>query len=308
MALADSNPLSPYPPFSPLIKPYAILRWMSAAAFFEKRGKPFWVGIGVALVVILGIIDYASGIELNIALFYLIPIFMIVWFTTGELGLLFSFASTIVGFIVNYSGGLSYSSPSIYVWNTVLRLGFYLVVVWLGTTLKKAYTANRELARTDYVTGAVSIRYFYELAQIEMNRAKRNGRPFTLAYIDLDNFKAVNDRLGHSTGDRVLRAVSEGICRQVRLADRLARLGGDEFALLLPETEGEAARTVINRIHASLVDEMLRNGWMVTFSMGVVTFCEIPKSVDDVVKMADRTMYSVKTAGKNGVNYNIYTG
>jgi diguanylate cyclase (GGDEF)-like protein len=233
---------------------------------------------------------------------------MVVWFTNGEMGLLFSFVSTLVGFIVNYSGGLNYSSPSIYVWNTVLRLGFYLVVVWLGTTLKKAYTANRELARTDYVTGAISIRYFYELAQNEMNRARRYGRPFTLAYIDLDNFKVINDRLGHSAGDRVLRAVTEGICRQVRPVDRLGRLGGDEFALLLPETDGEAARPVVSRIHASLMDEMLRNGWMVTFSVGVVTFNEIPKTVDDVIKMADSTMYSVKDTGKDGVNYNLYAG
>ncbi len=281
---------------------------MSAATFFEKRGKPFWISTGVVLVIILAIIDYISGIELNISLFYLIPIFMVVWFTNGEMGLLFSFASTIVGFLVDYSGGKTYSSISIYVWNILLRLGFYLVVVWLGSTLKKTYTINRELARTDYVTGATSLRYFYELAQNEINRAKRSGRPFTLAYIDLDNFKAVNDRLGHSTGDRVLRAVTEGICRQVRPVDTLARLGGDEFALLLPETDGAAARTVIGRIHASLVDEMLQNSWMVTFSMGVVTFSEIPKTVDDMVKMADRTMYSVKDTGKNGVNYSLYAG
>jgi diguanylate cyclase (GGDEF)-like protein len=174
--------------------------------------------------------------------------------------------------------------------------------------LKDAFKTNRELARTDYVTGAISIRYFYDLAQIEMRRAQRYRHPLTLAYIDLDNFKAVNDRLGHSTGDRVLRAVTEGICRQVRPADTLARLGGDEFALLMPETDGEAAKTVLNRIHSSLVDEMLRNGWMVTFSVGVVTFNEVPKSVDDMVKMADGIMYSVKTAGKNGVNYHIYAG
>jgi diguanylate cyclase (GGDEF)-like protein len=106
----------------------------------------------------------------------------------------------------------------------------------------------------------------------------------------------------------VLREVTEGICRQVRPADTLARLGGDEFALLLPETDGSAARTVIDRIHASLVDEMLQNSWMVTFSMGVVTFSEIPETVDNMVKMADRAMYSVKTAGKNGVDYSHYAG
>ena len=281
---------------------------MSAATFFEKRGKPFWVSAGVVLVIILGFIDYLSGYELNIALFYLVPIFMVVWFTDGQMGLVFSVGSTLAGFIANYSAGQTYSSLTIYVWNTVLRLGFYLVVAWLGATLKKAYTINRELARTDYVTGAISIRYFYELAEIEMRRAQRYKRPFTLAYIDLDIFKAVNDRLGHSAGDRVLRAVTQGICRQVRPADTLARLGGDEFALLLPETDDEEAKTVINRIHASLVDEMLRNGWMVTFSVGVQTFQEVPKTVDEMLKMADRAMYAVKADGKNGVNYNIYTG
>ena len=281
---------------------------MSAAAFFEKRGKPFWVTLGVVLVLVLGVVDYKSGYEVSLSLFYLVPIFLVVWYTDGRLGLVLAFASTIAWFTADYSAGLTYSSPSIYLWNAILRLTFYCVVSWLVATLKKTFTINRELARTDYVTGAISIRYFYELAQLEMRRAQRYQHPFTLAYIDLDNFKAVNDRLGHSTGDRVLRAVTEAICRQVRPADTLARLGGDEFALLLPETDGEAARTVINRIHSSLVDEMLRNGWMVTFSVGVVTFSEIPKTVDDAVKMADRAMYSVKAANKNGVNYNVYAG
>ena len=281
---------------------------MSAATFFEKRGKFFWISAGVVLVIALGMVDYVTGTELNIALFYLIPIIMMIWYMDGQMGLLFAFASTVVGFIANYSAGLTYSSLSIYVWNTVLRLGFYLVVVWLGSTLKKSYKVNQELARTDYVTGAVSVRYFYELAQMELNRARRYRHPFTLAYIDLDNFKAVNDRLGHSTGDRVLRAVTAGICQQIRPADTLARLGGDEFALLLPETDAEAAKPVLTRIHACLMEDMLRNGWMVTFSVGVVTFQEIPKTVDEMVKTADNVMYGVKAAGKNGVNYRIYAG
>jgi diguanylate cyclase (GGDEF)-like protein len=281
---------------------------MNAATFFEKRGKPFWVSLAVALVLVLGVIDYKSGYEISLSLFYLIPIFLVVWYTDGRMGLVLACASTIAWFIADYSAGLKYSLPSIYLWNAILRLGFYCVVSWLGTTLKKAYMLNLELARTDYVTGAISPRYFYDLAQIEMRRAQRYRHALTLAYIDLDNFKAVNDRLGHSTGDRVLRAVTAGICRQVRPADTLARLGGDEFALLMPETDAEAAKTVLNRIHSSLVDEMLRNGWMVTFSVGVVTFNEVPKSVDDMVKMADGIMYSVKTAGKNGVNYHIYPG
>ncbi len=281
---------------------------MNAASFFEKRGKPFWVVMGLGLVIILGIIDYRTGYEASVSLFYLIPILLVVWYTDGRMGLVLSFASTIAWFIADYSTGLSYSNPAIYIWNALLRVGLYFVVSGLVSTLKKSLTFNQELARTDYLTGATSVRYFYELSQIEMRRSQRYHRPFTLAYIDLDNFKGINDRLGHSTGDRVLRSVTDSIHRQVRPSDLLARLGGDEFVLLMPETGQEAAKTVINRLHSSLVNEMLKNSWMVTFSIGVVTYNEVPKTVDDMVKMADDTMYSVKNANKNGVNYRIYSG
>jgi diguanylate cyclase (GGDEF)-like protein len=195
-----------------------------------------------------------------------------------------------------------------YVWNTLIRLGFFLVVTRLLSALRRAYDANQELARVDYVTGAVSIRFFYDLAKIEIERSARYNRPLTFVYIDMDNFKAVNDLLGHSTGDMVLRAVAENIQRQIRPSDIFSRLGGDEFALLLPETSEEEARKVISRLHGLLVNEMLKKGWMVTFSVGVVTFSQPPKSVDEMVKLADSAMYSVKTKGKNGVSYRVYAG
>ena len=124
----------------------------------------------------------------------------------------------------------------------------------------------------------------------------------------MDNFKAINDQLGHSTGDRVLRAMAENIQRQIRPSDIFARLGGDEFALLMPETNEEEARNVISRLHESLVNEMLKNGWMITFSVGVVTCNQSPSSVDEVVKMADTAMYSVKNTSKNGVAFHLYAG
>lgn len=281
---------------------------MDATSFFEKRSKPFWVSTGLAFVIILGIIDYFTGYEVSFSLFYLIPIFTVVWFTDGRMGLLLSSASAVVWFIADYSAGLSYSHPSVYIWNTIIRMGFFSVVSILGSNLKKSYKLNQELARSDYVTGAVSIRYFYELAQIEISRFQRYHRPFALAYIDLDDFKSINDRLGHSVGDRVLRSVTDSVRQQIRPSDTLARLGGDEFALLMPETSEEAAKLVISRLHSSLANEMLKNGWMVTFSVGVVICNETPKSVDDIVKIADDTMYSVKSTSKNGVSYRVYAG
>jgi len=123
-----------------------------------------------------------------------------------------------------------------------------------------------------------------------------------------DNFKAINDRLGHITGDKLLRVLVGNIQQQIRPTDVLARLGGDEFTLLLPETGEEQINIFIGRLHSSLANEMLRKGWMVTLSMGVVTFNQLPKSVDEMVRLADSAMYSVKTNGKNGVRYRVYTG
>jgi diguanylate cyclase (GGDEF)-like protein len=182
------------------------------------------------------------------------------------------------------------------------------VVSWLISILRRIYKTNQELLQVDFVTGAVSVRYFYELVKTEIRRSERYQRPFTFAYIDMDNFKLINDRLGHSAGDRVLRTMTESIQRQIRPSDTLGRLGGDEFGLLLPETSEGDAKKVIARIHDSLVTEMLKNSWMVTFSMGVVTFRQPPRSVDEMVKLADTTMYKVKNRGKNGVSYHIYEG
>ncbi|HEY5269697.1 MAG TPA: GGDEF domain-containing protein [Anaerolineales bacterium] len=275
-------------------------------AFLEKRSKLFWGAVGFILVVFLGIVDYQTGVEISITLFYLIPIFLLAWFADENLGLVISAASAITWFLADYASGLIYSNIMIYVWNTLIRLGFFIVSSWLLSELRRALKANQESARVDYVTGAASVRYFYELAQIEINRYQRYKHPLTLVYIDLDNFKAINDSQGHITGDKVLRAVTESIQRQIRPVDILARLGGDEFALLLPETGEEEVKPAIDRILSSLVNEMLRNGWAVTFSIGVVTYNQIPKSVDEMVKLADGVMYSVKTGDKNGVRYHVH--
>jgi len=281
---------------------------MNLISFFEKRSKLFWAIVGLLLVVLLGLINYVTGYELSFSLFYLAPISLIAWFGGKRLGLVISAASAIAWFSADFFSGDRYSNPSLFVLNTLIRLGIFLVITYLLSALQKAYKLNQELSRTDYVTGAVSVRHFYELARIEISRFRRYKHPFSLVYFDLDNFKAINDRLGHITGDKLLRVLTENIQNQIRPTDILARLGGDEFVLLLPETGEEDVKKVISRIHSNSLNEMLRNGWVVTFSVGVVTYNEMPKSVDDMVKMADSAMYSVKTSSKNGVCYSIFNG
>jgi diguanylate cyclase (GGDEF)-like protein len=281
---------------------------MNIALFFEQRSKWFWGVAGLLLVVLLGLVDFYTGLELMIGLFYLIPIALVSWYGGGKLGLGVTAAAALSLFLADFLGGLKYTHDAIYFWNILVWVGFFLLITWMTALMRKSYNANQELVRTDYVTGAVSVRFFYELAKNEIHRSSRYKRSFTFAYIDMDNFKTVNDNLGHSIGDRVLRVVAEIVKRQIRSVDTFARLGGDEFALLMPETDELEAKKVISRLHANLTKEMLKNSWMITFSIGSVTYNKPPKSVDEMVKLGDRAMYSIKTSTKNGVAYRLYAG
>lgn len=162
--------------------------------------------------------------------------------------------------------------------------------------------------RTDSLTGAVNRRFFYEVLQRELDRSRRYHHPLTIAYLDLDNFKVINDQWGHSTGDQVLRTVVESAQQQLRSTDVLARLNGDEFAVLFPETGQQAAQSAVPKLHAALLQVMHQNAWPVTFSTGVVTCLAPPAAVDELIQSADELMYSVKRSGKNAIHYAIHPG
>ena len=276
---------------------------ISMRAFMEKRSKVFWGIFGVCILIITGVADHFTGYEISLTLFYLPPIAIYTWFINARLGAIMAIASALTWLSADFSGGLQYSNPNIFIWNTLIRMGFLTIISYLVSVIRKDFTANQFSARTDFVTGAVNPRYFYELAQVEIDRSQRYERPLTFAYLDLDNFKQINDSLGHSMGDDVLRSVVKGIRQQTRSMDIIARMGGDEFALLLSETGAETAIQTVNRIHQGLMKIMSRNRWQVTFSIGVVTFKKMPKTVDEMVKVADQMMYQVKISTKNDIKY-----
>jgi diguanylate cyclase (GGDEF)-like protein len=169
--------------------------------------------------------------------------------------------------------------------------------------LRLSLNKEKQLARIDALTGVFNRRAFYEVLQRERNRAHRHNRALTVAYIDLDNFKEVNDSFGHHAGDSVLIAIAGVMARNLRQHDFVARLGGDEFAILLPETGPEPARQVITKVHARLVDSMKENGLPVTFSIGAVTFITFLSGVEDMLQKADELMYFVKSHGKSNIRY-----
>jgi diguanylate cyclase (GGDEF)-like protein len=151
-------------------------------------------------------------------------------------------------------------------------------------------------------------RRFYERLEEEIARCLRTNRPFTLAYIDLDNFKTINDLHGHSVGDQVLAKVAEILKRNLRRTDVVARLGGDEFVVLLVETDSESAKVAYSNTHEQLLETMQSNSWPVTFSTGVVTFETAPQTTNQAIRIADELMYGVKKTDKRNVLYKIWNG
>jgi diguanylate cyclase (GGDEF)-like protein len=213
--------------------------------------------------------------------------------------------SAILWLVVDIRAGVQYSQSVIYFWNTLIRLVFFNITV-LMLALGKALERERTFARTDYTTGIFNTRFFHVLAQREIDRTARNKTPLTVAFVDVDNFKTINDRFGHTTGDRVLGVIAAAMQRHLRRTDIVGRVGGDEFAILLPEVNEDAAKIVIPKMQRRLLDEIWLNDWPVTFSIGVITFLEPPKSVDEVLSLADKLMYTVKNQGKNDIYYDIH--
>jgi diguanylate cyclase (GGDEF)-like protein len=165
---------------------------------------------------------------------------------------------------------------------------------------------ERAMSRTDYLTGAVNNRAFYETALAEITRMSRDKTPLTTVYMDLDNFKEINDVYGHTTGDLLLQTVAEFLLINLRRTDVVARLGGDEFVILLPNTGQEAARKVIPKIMERLNDRMKDNNWQTTFSVGMLTSTLPPRTADVMISLADNLMYDVKKSGRNGIRYAVY--
>jgi diguanylate cyclase (GGDEF)-like protein len=151
----------------------------------------------------------------------------------------------------------------------------------------------------DGLTGALNSREFYRQVELELLQAARHQRAVSIAYLDLDNFKQVNDNFGHNSGDELLRAVADCIRTNLRRTDLLARMGGDEFAIFLPETDTQAVEAVVAKIRLNLKLAMQGREYPVTFSLGAISFGQAPGSVDDILRQADLLMYTVKAAGKD---------
>src|SRR5256714_11627448 len=161
------------------------------------------------------------------------------------------------------------------------------------------------LSVTDDLTHLYNSRYLNLVLRRETKRASRSGRPLSLLFIDLDGFKGVNDTHGHLSGSRALVEAAAVIRGSARETDVVARFGGDEFAVVLPDTGGEGAFAVGERIRDRVAAHRFLAGdgldVHLTASVGVATLPDVAASADELVAAADKAMYRVKDSGKNGI-------
>ena len=186
---------------------------------------------------------------------------------------------------------------------TALILLAYVAMV-IARAQRRSRDAAIRLSTVDSLTGLFNRTFFFAAIDREIARSARSGRGFCLLMMDLDELKAINDRLGHFTGDRVLRGVGEVILSGVRQIDTAARYGGDEFVVLLPETDptgafvlAEKIRLGVGGMEIDLPDDVTRP----SLSIGVVTYPDDGRNADELIISADGAMYASKRAGKDRV-------
>ncbi len=273
----------------------------------DWSSKSIW-RLSLLIVVILICLYMLIGDSVTLEPLFVIPVIIASWYGSNKAGILLSCASAAILILVQafiFKVDLDLQTVLLYSFPYVIA---YSCAAILITNFRNVHRVEVDVADTDYLTGISNSRSFFSDLANELVRSNRYNRVFSLAYLDLDNFKYINDTKGHEVGDQLLKEVADCLHSNLRKTDIVARLGGDEFACLLPETKQDSARKAFLKLNGVLLERMKEHNWPVSFSVGVVTFEKCPDDVNQAVKLADDLMYSVKNNEKNAVAYKVWGG
>ena len=268
------------------------------------QSSPF--AVGVLLVSAIAVLDSVTGSEVSVALLYAIAISTVTWLGSRRDGVLVSGFTAAQGFVTDAVAGGGFGTMM--AWDAATRLAVLSLIALLIGVVRDSLMEQRNRAMIDTLTGAMNRGPFFVVAEGERLRAGRTGSPITAVYFDLDLFKAVNDNLGHETGDRVLQIFADSVRAGVRGSDILCRMGGDEFALILPDTDAREAVIVVDRVRQILANCSRSEMVPITASVGIATYRFPPATVDAMISGADELMYRAKDRGGNTVVGNVFGG
>lgn len=266
--------------------------------FLDRKGAVFNFSLGLGFAVLFGAFDILSPAKYSFMMMYLFPIALTTWFAGQTAG--FIIVMVCIGFWSYTTSQVDLLSLT---WNIISTLSIYLMISVMLTKLRFLWEKDKILSRTDPLTGVMNRRAFDEIVEYEIMSLQRQNSPFSLAYIDLDNFKEVNDRFGHKKGDELLKAIVACFSKNLRRTDIIARMGGDEFVVFFPGTDHNAVKHVMQKlmVHLRLLSE--ENNWPITFSIGVITSIDSDSDLEEIISLADKLMYKVKQTGKDNINY-----
>jgi diguanylate cyclase (GGDEF)-like protein len=238
--------------------------------------------------------------EVRLGILYIIPVLLVTWSEGLAWGIVFAVATIAFREVVALEQ-LPTGTPVL--WRLANAAAYAAVLAVAMAGLQKLRGIQAQLARLatqDQLTTVLNARAFADRLTQELERNRRYPRPLALLYLDLDNFKTINDSHGHQTGDAVLRLVADAMRTSVRQSDVVGRLGGDEFAVLMPETDAHLADAAAKRLATSLRN-VFKGTPSVTASIGVVSCSVTEASTDDLLRRADQAMYDAKRLGKDRV-------
>src|SRR5262245_7371379 len=260
----------------------------------------------MALVAGIAYADFLTGDEILLYALQLAPVALLAWCAGVYAGLAGAVAAAVATFLA-YTAYSAAFRP-IHVWQAIVSFtgnaGIAFAVAALRANRERVLAllhAERRLAREDALTGLASARAFYERLALEIDRMRRTGRPLSLLYLDLDDFKRVNDAGGRRAGDELLARTAKTLARAVRRIDLCARLGGDEFGVLMPETAGGEAMGVAGRVRDAFLPTVPGGGPTVAMSAGLGTFREPPTDAHGAIGVVDGLMYEAKRQGKGRI-------
>jgi diguanylate cyclase (GGDEF)-like protein len=191
------------------------------------------------------------------------------------------------------------------IWIIISRPTTTMLAAHMVSQLRMSLDQERANARVDPLTGVNNRFAFEEKADRAVRRAKTRRQPLTVAFIDCDNFKEVNDSFGHEVGDELLKVIGQTLQKSVRPTDLVARIGGDEFAVIFNNASGSTPHVAVRRLKQVLNEELHQHGFDVTLSIGVATFNSVKGGLKDLIRVADRLQYSAKKTGKNAIIYGV---
>jgi diguanylate cyclase (GGDEF)-like protein len=287
-----------------------------ASRISRRKGLHITIAL-LAVIAIIALIDYASGMAVAMSVLYFIPIIAAGWLLRPGRAAAVAIVAMLAWLTAEVAWRGSQEQRTVRVWNTfagVLTLGS---IAWLVHRASREHqallAANRQLdlalaresetARTDALTGLSNARGFSEELARELARSRRSHTPLSLLYVDLDDFKEVNDRYGHAAGDELLQRVGAALLSVLRAGDIAARIGGDEFAVLLTGLSVESAKEIATRIIVGLEREAQEFPEAPAgASIGVVHYARAyPAGAGEMLSRADAAMYEAKHGGKGRV-------